>query len=153
MVNEPTTRGAGMILTATTTIRSAELAKACGLDGNVVPRGRQVPIDNVARCRNAAALLSSGALQWRPPAAPRPSRRSAPAAVSPTAVAPRDFVAELRAALAPLLKDGAPLDVALDRVPLDLVQRAVSQFAHRAGQGAAQRSPNGFRRHLMEAGL
>ena len=140
----------GLVLTATTSIRSAELAAGCGLSGDVVPRGTPIPPEALASCRNGAAMLSAGTLAWRPPAPPRSEPRSAPPAAAPL-VAPRDWIAELRAQLRPLLQAGTPFDVALDRADLGLRARAQQQYATRRGQPAGRRTVDGFRAALVEA--
>ena len=140
----------GMVLTATTTIRSAALAEACGLPGDVVPRGTPIPPDALACCRNGQAMLSAGTLAWRPPAPPRAEPRPATPAAAPHGVKPRDFLREAADALRPLLQRGVPPDQALDLIDRDMLQRATAEHVNRPGQPAGRRTTDGLRARLME---
>jgi hypothetical protein len=65
-------------------------------------------------------------------------------------VRPRDHVAELRDAIAPLLQAGTPYDVAIDKMDQNLIARATQQYACRGGQHPGRRDPSEFRRAVME---
>ncbi len=66
--------GVGWKLVARQQISSPDLARACGCDGNVVPRGREVPLAALSECRNSRVLLDSGIIQWMPPTPPPVAR-------------------------------------------------------------------------------
>jgi hypothetical protein len=142
--------GNGMVLTAAITLRSPELAAACGRSDGIVPRGAKVPPEALASCRNGSALLAAGALRWQPPAPPPREVRSAPpAAPPPVPVAPRDWFAECASALALLLRDGVQESVAEDRIDINLRLRSLVHYCSRAGQPPGRRSADGFREALL----
>jgi hypothetical protein len=142
---------AGMVLRAGTTIRSAELAAACGRTDGVVPRGIAIPIEALAACLNARALISSGALSWTLPVTPRRSMGSAASAPpAPMPAVPTNFIGELRAVAREYIKRGRSWDEAFDLADQALVERALKQYAGRPGQLPGQRSVVGFRQHVQQ---
>lgn len=137
-----------MVLRAGVTFRSESLAAMLRLPSSVIPRGTEIPVAALAGMRNAQSMLNSRVLRWTVPSVPRP----VPAAATPKPVPPvkpRDYIAELRAALKPHLHRG--LDVALDLVDQQAVLAAQTAYAHRSGQASGARSVSGFRSCLVEA--